>query len=164
MALFDGAQGIVYEQHDQTGGLAEVARKRGADMTAKEAKAYLIQYRESLDRAEETAAHLAELKAEAVRLKDHKGQSIKLDAAVAKYIDACDDAGLYLKMLEDRRKEIKAVIDAVPNQKLQQLLREIYINGKKIVRIAADRDQTYEHICRLHGDALIAVCNVINKK
>lgn len=132
-------------------------------MTAKEAKAYLMQYRESLDRAEETAAHLAELKAEAVRLKDHKGQSIKLDAAVAKYIDACDDAGLYLKMLEDRRKEIKAVIDAVPNQKLQQLLREIYINGKKIVRIAADRDQTYEHICRLHGDALIAVCNVINK-
>lgn len=51
-------------------------------MTAKEAKAYLIQYRESLDLVEETAAHLAELKAEAVRLKDHKGQSIKLDAFI----------------------------------------------------------------------------------
>ena len=90
--------------------------------------------------------------------------SVKLDKAVARYVDACDDAADYLKLLDERRKEIEATIDAVQSEHLQTLLREIYINGKKIVRVAADRDQSYEHICRLHGAALLAVCEVLRKE
>lgn len=123
-------------------------------MTAKE---YLMQYRESIDRANELNAHLNELKAEAEQLKNHEGQTIRLDAAVAKYVDACDDAGAYLEMLAKKRMEIRKAIENVPNKKQRQLLREIYIDGKRLVQIAAERNQTYEHICRLHGIALNAV-------
>ncbi len=133
-------------------------------MTPKEAKAYMLQYRESIDRAKEVTEHLNELKAEAVQLRDHEGHSVKLDAAVARYVDACNDAAAYLEMLDERRKEIDAAICAVKSEHLQTLLREIYINGKKIVRIAADRDQSYEHICRLHGAALFAICEVLRKQ
>lgn len=133
-------------------------------MTPKEAKAYLLQYRESIDRAKEVTDHLNELKAEALQLRDHEGRSVKLDAAVARYVDACNDSAVYLEMLSERRKEIEAAISAVQSEHLQTLLREIYINGKKIVRIAADRDQSYEHICRLHGAALLAVCEVMRKE
>lgn len=133
-------------------------------MTPKEAKAYLMQYRESIECSNKLTEHLDELKAEAIRLKDHEGRSVKLDAAVARYVDACNDAASYLGMLEDRRKEIETIIGAVKNERLQMLLTEVYINGKKIVRVAADRDKSYEHICRLHGAALLAVCDVMRKE
>ena len=132
-------------------------------MTAKEAKAFLSRYRESFDRTQEVTVHLNELKAEAFSLKNHEGQKVALDNAVQKYVDACEDAGAYLEMLDGLRKEIRAVIEAVPDKKLCALLREIYINGKPIVRVAADREQSYEHICRLHGAALLAVCKIIGK-
>lgn len=130
-------------------------------MTTKEAKAYLMQYRASLDRAREIAEHLDELKAEAVRLCDHEGQRLELDAAVARYMDACDESARELDRLAALRAEIAAAVEAVPDACLRELLRKIYIGGKKIVRIAADRDQSYEHICRLHGAALLAVCDVM---
>ena len=123
-------------------------------MTAKE---YLQQYRESMERAKEVAEHLDELKAEALALKNHEGQKVALDDAVQKYVDACNDAAAYLNMLDNMRREIANTIDAVQNKKLQQLLREVYINGKYLVRVAADREQSYEHICRQHGNALNAV-------
>lgn len=123
-------------------------------MTAKE---YLQKYRQSMERTAETEQHLHELKAEAALLKDHEGHSVKLDAAVARYVDACNDAAAYLNLLEDIRKEVKETIGFIRSDKLRQLLTEIYINGKKLVYIAAERDQSYEHICRLHGEALNAV-------
>ncbi len=76
---------------------------------------------------------------------------------MARYVDACNAAAGELDRLEALRKEIAAAVEAVPDARLRELLREIYIGGKKIVRIAADRDQTYEHVCRLHGNALNAV-------
>lgn len=73
-------------------------------MTAKEAKAYLKLYRESLEQTQEITDHLAELKAEAERLRDHEGQSIQLDAAVARYIDAIkDDCGFVHYVSTDRQ-------------------------------------------------------------
>ena len=132
-------------------------------MTAKEAKAYLMQYRESMARAHEITEHLGELKAEAVRLRDHEGQRVELDAAVARYVDACDESARELDRLAALRAEIVGTVDAVPERRLRQLLREIYINGKRIVQIAADRDQSYEHICRLHGQALLELSAVMPK-
>lgn len=123
-------------------------------MTAKE---YLMQYRDSMARTHEITDHLAELKEEAIRLKDHEGHSVALDAAVTRYVDACNAAAGELDRLEALRREIAAAVKAVPDARLRELLREIYIGGKKIVRIASDRDQAYEHVCRLHGNALNAV-------
>lgn len=127
-------------------------------MTAKE---YLMQYRESLTRTQELTAHLSELRAECDQLRDHTGERVALDAAVAKYVDACDDAAVYLAMLAERRKEIAHAIDSVQNTRLRELLTERYINGRTLVQIAAERNQSYEHICRLHGAALCAVSELL---
>lgn len=133
-------------------------------MTAKEAKAYLMQYRESMARAHEITDHLAELKAEAIRLKDHEGNSVVLDAAVAKYVDACDDAAAYLAMLAERRKEIAHVIDSVQNTRLRELLTERYINGKTWEQVAVQMNYSYVHIVhRLHPAALRAVQEILTQ-
>lgn len=121
------------------------------------AKEYLMQYRESLIRTQELTEHLTELRAECEKLRDHTGEHIALDAAVAKYVDACNDAAVYLEMLAKRRRDIEQTIDSVQSERLRSILREVYVNGKNLVRIAADRDRSYEHICRLHGAALNAV-------
>lgn len=126
-------------------------------MAAKDAKEYLMQYRATMERSAEIAQHLQELKAEAVRLKDHEGHSVKLDAATIRYVDACNAMADELDRLKTLREHITALIGSVQNDKYRELLREIYISGAKLVRIAADRDQSYEHICRLHGEALCAV-------
>lgn len=123
-------------------------------MTPQEIKQYLLQYRETLDRASELEQHLHELRAEAIKLQDHDGKSVALDAAVSKYVDACDSAADELNRMALIRSEIVALIDSLQNDKLRSLLREIYINGKRLVQIAAERNQSYVHICRLHGYAL----------
>ena len=120
-----------------------------------------MQYRESLIRTQELTAHLNELRAECDQLRDHTGERVALDAAVAKYVDACDDAAAYLAMLAELRNEIAHIIDSVQNTRLRELLTERYINGRTLVQIAADRNQSYEHICRLHGAALCAVSELL---
>lgn len=132
-------------------------------MTSQEAKSYLMQYRESLDRTREITQHLDELKSEAVRLKDHEGQSVKLDEATAKYMDACDESADELNRLAELRNGIKREIEAINDNRLRKLLTEVYINGTKLVRYAANLDQSYEHICRLHGEALRAVCEAMRQ-
>lgn len=127
-------------------------------MTAKE---YLAQYRESLTRTQELTDHLNELRAECDNLRNHMGERVALDAAVTKYVDACDDAAVYLAMLAEKRKEIEAVIERVQDVRHHELLTERYINGRTLVQIAADRNQSYEHICRLHGAALCAVSELL---
>ncbi len=127
-------------------------------MTAKE---YLQQYRESVERTKELTAHLDELKAEAVRLKDHEGQKVELDEAVSKYVDACTDAAVYLEMLSERRKEILRTIDMIKNEKLRTLLRYRYIHGKTFEQIAVDMNYSWRQTIRFHGYALEAVKDVI---
>lgn len=124
-------------------------------------KEYLQQYRQSMERTAEIEQHLAELKAEAIRLKDHEGYSVKLDDATAIYVDACDEMSAELNRLAALRQEIKQTIETVSNARLRSMLTEIYINGQTLVRIAADKNYSYEHICRLHGEALRRVSEIM---
>lgn len=129
-------------------------------MTAKE---YLQKYRESVERTKELTAHLDELKAEAVRLKDHEGQKVELDEAVSKYVDACTDAAVYLEMLSERRKEISRTIDMIKSEKLRTLLRYRYIHGKTWEQIAVDMNYTWRRVYQVHGDAIKVIDALINK-
>ena len=125
------------------------------------AKEYLQQYRQSMERTAEIEQHLAELKAEAIRLKDHEGQSVKLDDATAKYVDTCDEMSAELTRLHELREAIRQTIEAVPDARLRNMLTEIYMGGQTLVRIAADKNYSYEHICRLHGEALRRVSEIM---
>lgn len=117
-------------------------------------KKYLQLYRESVQKTSEIASNLAELKAEAEALKDHEGQRVELDAAVAKYVDACKDAEKELDRLAELRKEIRGVIDSVEDTRLHSLLWRRYISGMTWEQVAVSMNYTYRRVTQLHGLAL----------
>ena len=133
-------------------------------MTTKEAKAYLNQYRDSMFRTSDIEHHLRELKAEADNLKDHEGQSIALDAAVAKYVDACNDAEKELETLAALRIDIRTTIDAVQDERLHSLLWQRYVSGFTWEQVAVSMCYTYRRVTQLHGDALRMVCDLLNRR
>ena len=127
-------------------------------------KKFMQLYRESVQKTAEIASNLAELKAEAETLKDHEGQRVELDAAVAKYVDACKDAEKELDRLADLRKEIRSVIDSVEDARLHSLLWRRYISGKTWEQVAVSMNYTYRRVTQLHGDALKAICLIDDTK
>lgn len=129
-------------------------------MTTQEAKSYLMQYRESMCRSSDIEHHLRELKEEADSLKDHEGQSIALDKAVAKYVDACKESESELEDLAALRIEIRHTINAVSDARLQSLLWRRYISGFTWEQVAVSMCYTYRRVTQLHGDALKAVCEL----
>lgn len=130
-------------------------------MTNQEVKAFLMQYRSSMERSVEIEHHLRELKAEADNLKDHEGQSIALDAAVAKYVDACRDAEKELDDLASLRIRIRECINAVEDPRLHSLLWRRYISGFTWEQVAVSMAYTYRRVTQLHGDALREVCKIL---
>ena len=120
-------------------------------------KKYMQLYRESVQKTAEIASNLAELKAEAETLKDHEGQRVELDAAVAKYVDACKDAETELDRIADLRKEIRSVIDSVEDARLHSLLWRRYISDMTWEQVAVSMNYTYRRVTQLHGKALNAV-------
>ena len=130
-------------------------------MTTKEAKAYLMQYRASMEKTADIEHHLRELKEEADNLKDHEGQSIALDAAVAKYVDACKESKEELDRLAALRMEIRKTINDVQDSKLQSLLWRRYISGFSWEQVAVSMAYTYRRVTQLHGDALVCVIRIL---
>lgn len=135
-------------------------------MTAKE---YLMQYREAVRKADAAICHLDELRALAERITPNYsitgGSSHtagdKLGEAVAKIIDAESRVNDDIEMLIATQREVERTIEAVQDDRMRMLLREVYISGKRLVQIAYELGQSYEHICRLHGCALQAVRDVM---
>ncbi len=133
-------------------------------MTNQEAKAYLMQYRISMNRSAEIEHHLRELKAEADNLKDHEGQSIALDAAVAKYVDACRDAEKELDTLAALRIGIRETLNSVQDSRLHSLLWRRYISGFTWEQVAVSMAYTYRRVTQLHGDALKEICDIMKDR
>lgn len=52
------------------------------------------------------------------------------------------------------RGEIERAVMTVDDERLQQLLRYRYINGKTWEQIAVNMNYSYKQVCRLHGKAL----------
>ena len=114
-------------------------------------------YRESVQKTAEIASNLAELKAEAETLKDHEGQRVELDAAVAKYVDACEEAEKELSRLADLRQDIRQLIDKVNDTRMHSILWRRYISGLSWEQVAVSMNYTYRRVTQLHGDALKAI-------
>ena len=123
-------------------------------------KKYLQLYRESIEKTSEIAQNLAELKAEAEALKDHEGQRVELDAAVAKYVDACEEAEKELSRLADLRQDIRQLIDKVNDTRMHSILWRRYISGLSWEQVAVSMNYTYRRVTQLHGEALKEICSI----
>ena len=123
-------------------------------------KKYLQLYRESIEKTSEIAQNLAELKAEAEALRDHEGQRVELDAAVAKYVDACEEAEKELSRLADLRQDIRQLIDKVNDTRMHSILWRRYISGLSWEQVAVSMNYTYRRVTQLHGEALKEICSI----
>lgn len=123
-------------------------------------KKYLQLYRESIEKTSEIAQNLAELKAEAEALRDHEGQRVELDAAVAKYVDACEEAEKELSRLADLRQNIRQLIDKVNDTRMHSILWRRYISGLSWEQVAVSMNYTYRRVTQLHGEALKEICSI----
>ena len=123
-------------------------------------KKYLQLYRESIEKTSEIAQNLAELKAEAEALRDHEGQRVELDAAVAKYVDACEEAEKELSRLADLMQDIRQLIDKVNDTRMHSILWRRYISGLSWEQVAVSMNYTYRRVTQLHGEALKEICSI----
>lgn len=123
-------------------------------------KKYLQLYRESIEKTSEIAQNLAELKAEAEALRDHEGQRVELDAAVEKYVDACEEAEKELSRLADLRQDIRQLIDKVNDTRMHSILWRRYISGLSLEQVAVSMNYTYRRVTQLHGEALKEICSI----
>ncbi|MCQ2173300.1 MAG: hypothetical protein MJZ17_11240 [Bacteroidales bacterium] len=137
-------------------------------MTAKE---YLMQYRKSMNRINELTVHIEELRAICNKITPKYGTgggttaaSDKLGAAVAKLVDAEDDAVMEITQLRQTLTAVQKVISSVQNDRYRNLLYRRYICGNTWEQIAVSMHYTYRNITYLHGKALLAAEKIISKQ
>ena len=129
-------------------------------MTAKEAKAYLMQYRQAAARLHAINDHIAELRSTAEQLRTEDGHRIALDRAVAELVDASEKAAAEVTRLCRTECDVRCVIEHVP-EPYHTLLYQRYINGKTFEQISVDMHYSWRQIVRLHGQALQYAQHVI---
>lgn len=133
-------------------------------------KIYLLQYRQSIMRANAAMFHLEELRSMATRITPNYGgegggahqSGDKLGDAVARIMEAESRVSDELEMLEATEREVIRTINLVKDATLKQLLYERYINGKTFEKIAVEMNYSYVHVVhRLHPKGLKAIKDVI---
>ena len=133
-------------------------------MKTQDAIKYLSKYRESIKKTWEISQNLSELKEEAVRLKDHEGQLVELDAAVAKYMDACKESERELDRLADLRNDIMGTLEEVDDDRLHSLLWRRYVSGFTWEQVAVSMSYSFRRIMQLRKVALRSVCDILDNK
>lgn len=63
--------------------------------------------------------------------------------------------------LIDVKREINSAINELTDWKLRMVLFERYLLGRTWEQIAVDMHYTYQHVCRLHGRALIEMGGIL---
>ncbi|MCQ2434690.1 MAG: hypothetical protein MJ062_05585 [Oscillospiraceae bacterium] len=127
-----------------------------------------MQYRRSMNRANALTAHIAELRTLCTKITPSYGgtggshsASDKLGAAVARLVDAENEAAMELDALRKTMCEVDAVIRKVPDERYRNLLYRRYICGETFEEIAVAMHYSWRQIIRLHGNALLAAKDVI---
>ena len=133
-------------------------------MTAKE---YLSQYRyininiNSKIAQQQRLRELATCVSPSSEGGGHSGVSDKVGSIVAKIADLDAEISAEINKLVDVQRDIMQTIGKVDDERLRIILTERYINCWTFEQIADDIHYSYMQTFRLHGQALVAVQNVI---
>ena len=82
------------------------------------------------------------------------GNQDKMADTVIKIIELKNNINADIDRLVDLKKEILAVIDAIQDADMIDILYKRYFQYKKWEQIALEMHYTYQWICKLHGRAL----------
>lgn len=130
-------------------------------------KQYLEQYKKADRETDELIDRIVVLRARAERItpkygtdtgSGHSAVHDSLSALVAAIMEAEEKARCRMEELERMQDEIKAVIEAVPNETYRSLLSMRYIKGLPFERISCEMNYTHWYLTHhLHPKALEAV-------
>lgn len=125
---------------------------------------YLMRYIDSKRRARAILNEIHDLKDLATKITvtfndmpGGGGSVDKIGAIVAHIVDLQTELAVQAKTMKAEQEIVQAVIDAVDDANLRQLLILRYINGLTWEKIAVDMHYSFRHTLRLHGAALAAV-------
>lgn len=125
---------------------------------------WLFRYLDSLRDQKALELEAARLQAYAEKVRPYfvgrpGGQSTesRLPDAVGRLIQAHDDLRAEINRCLVMRAEIRAVIQAIPNQRQREVLRRRYILGQKFEAIAKDMFLDLRYTYRLHRRAVLAL-------
>ena len=125
---------------------------------------YLMRYIDSKRRARAILNEIHDLKDLATKITvtfndmpGGGGSVDKVGAIVANIVDLQSELAVQAKTMKAEQEIVQAVIDAVDEPDLRQLLILRYINGLTWEKIAVDMHYSFRHTLRLHGAALAAV-------
>lgn len=125
---------------------------------------YLMRYIDSKRRARAILNEIQDLKDLATKITvtfndmpGGGGSVDKIGAIVAHIVDLQSELAVQAKTMKAEQEIVQAVIDAVDEPDLRQLLILRYINGLTWEKIAVDMNYSWRHTLRLHGAALAAV-------
>ena len=125
---------------------------------------YLMRYIDSKRRARAILNEIHDLKDLATKITvtfsdmpGGGGNTDKIGGIVANIVDLQSELAVQAKTMKAEQEIVQAVIDAVDEPDLRQLLILRYINGLTWEKIAVDMNYSWRHTLRLHGAALAAV-------
>lgn len=139
-------------------------------MTYEEKITWLSRYRQALRRQAELAQEVEQLDSTARRvtpmlsgMPGGQGDGNALPRAVESLLEAKAELEAQIKICDDVRREVVAVIEKVTNQRDNEILRRRYILGQRWEQIAVEMHYRYQHICRCHRAAvgkLVIECDI----
>ena len=91
----------------------------------------------------------------------NSGVSDKVGSLCAKIADLDAEINAEIDKLVDVQKDIMQTISRIGDERLRIILTERYIGCKTFEQIADDIHYSYKQTCRLHGQALICVQDVL---
>ena len=91
----------------------------------------------------------------------NSGVSDKVGSLCAKIADLDAEINAEIDKLVDVQKDIMHTISKVDDERFRIILTERYIGCKTFEQIADDIHYSYKQTCRLHGQALICVQDVL---
>lgn len=137
-------------------------------MTAKE---YLNQYRNAYREIQAKVDQIARLRDLVMHTTSapagdrvQSSPENKLERIVAKIADMEAEVDEEIDRLADKRREVQAVIEKVPNHAQREVLIRRYMVGQKWEEIAVELDYHYRWVLELHGRALPVVESILVKR
>ena len=129
-------------------------------MTNGEKKAILLQYQAIERRINRLLDEKKRWEEKAVAISPSysdmpKGRtSDKIQSAVCRIIELEQDIDREIDEQIDLREYIKTAISELQDERLQDLMKYKYIDGKTLEWISVEMNYSYKQTCRLHGTAL----------
>lgn len=136
-------------------------KERGGEaVTNAEKKAILLEY-QAIERRikrlqSEKQGWLEKATAVSPNLSDmpKSGGTDKIQNAVCRIADIEADINRQIDRQIDLRERIETAIVGLKDERLQDVMRYKYIDGKTLEWIAVEMNYSYKQICRFHGYAL----------